>query len=164
MQVVVETEKVMRLDRVQHLADVVVGGNAPDLEQRAGVVAAARLFHGLLRAQEGGALGEKDREGRQPDVGHVKEQVVARAPIGQSGGDRAHPSDEMIEAAPIHGPKTCLYRPEGTSYNGVTMVTVALHRLCLRVGPHPLPSTSAPPQVKMRIVARFFSTLTTDFH
>ena len=95
----------MGRDRVERLADVIVGGNAPDLEERAGVVAAASLFHGLLVTQERRALGEKDGESRQSDVAHVELSIGACAPVGQLGGDTAEAFDEEIEGARVHAPR-----------------------------------------------------------
>ena len=62
VEIVKETEEMTGLNRIERLADVIVAGNAFDLKERAGVVATAGLFHGLLETQERRALGEKDRE------------------------------------------------------------------------------------------------------
>lgn len=62
-QIIKETEEVVRFDLVQRLADVVIRGDALDLEKGAGVVATAGLLHLLLETQERGALGEEDRAG-----------------------------------------------------------------------------------------------------
>ena len=70
VQIIKETEEVAGFNRIERLADVIVGGDALDLEQGTGVVATARLLHVLLETQERRALGEEDREGRQRDVGH----------------------------------------------------------------------------------------------
>ena len=65
-------------------------------------MAATGLFHGALIAQERRALSEEHREGRQRNVGHGIPGIIARAPVGQRGGDRAEAVDEMIEGARVH--------------------------------------------------------------
>jgi len=125
MQVVKEAKQVFGRDRIQAVADVIVGGNALDLEQGAGVVLSAVLFHELLEAQEGGALGEENREGTKRDVGQGVLSVIARARVRQLGGDRTQALDELIEAARVHGDKQCLKAVRGTSYNRVTMMANA---------------------------------------
>lgn len=102
MRFLEETEEMLRLDRVQHLADVIVRRDALDLEERAGVVAAAGRLHVLLEAQERGALREENRESRQGDVGHGVAGVVAGAPVGEPGGDDVPAFEELVEAARIH--------------------------------------------------------------
>jgi len=104
VKIIEQTVEVMGFDRVEHLADVIVGGDALDLEKGTGVIAAAGPLPVPLEAQERGALGEEDRESRQGEVGHVEEEIVAGAPIGQLCGDRAQPFDEVTEAARIHAP------------------------------------------------------------
>ena len=123
VQVVKEIEEVVRPHRVERLADVVVGGDAPDLEEGAGVVLSPVLFHELLEAQEGGSLGEEDREGRERDVGQGEAGVFARAPVGQPGGDGAQASDEPVKVVRVHGVKQCPKAVQGTSYNFVTIAT-----------------------------------------
>jgi hypothetical protein len=104
VQLIKETEARPRLDRVERLTNVIVGGDAFDLEEGTGVVATVSPFQFPLETQERGALGEKDREGRQADVGHGVLGVVAGAPIRQRGDDRTPAADELSEAALIHGP------------------------------------------------------------
>jgi hypothetical protein len=104
VQVIKETKKVARLDRVERLADVIVGGDALHLEKRSGVVPARGFFHVLLKAQEGGTLGEEYREGGQGNVRHGEAAILTRAPIGQTGGDDTQASDDVIEGARIHAP------------------------------------------------------------
>jgi hypothetical protein len=81
---------------------MVVTRNVPDLEQGVGVIASARLFHPLLIAQKGGALSEKDAEGRQGDVAHRVDAVVAGATVRQGCGHGVQALDEMIESTRIH--------------------------------------------------------------
>jgi hypothetical protein len=102
---------------------VVVGGDAFDLEEGAGVVLSAVLFHELLEAQEGGTLGEEDREGRQRNVGQGVSGVLTRAIVGQPGGKDAQAFDKSIEVARVHSAKQCLKALRSTSYNCVTMAT-----------------------------------------
>ena len=102
VEFVKQTEQMVRRDRIQRLADVIVRGDAPDLEQRASIVLPLDLFHVLLKAQERGALGEEDRERRQGDIRHRELCVVARAPVRETGDDAPPTFDELIEATRIH--------------------------------------------------------------
>ena len=104
VQIIKQTEQVAGGNRIKRLADVIVSGDAPDLEQGTGVVTPARLLHVLLETQERRALSEEDGKRRQGDIGHGIARVVARAPIRESGRDVAPASDEMIESARIHAP------------------------------------------------------------
>jgi hypothetical protein len=104
VEIIKQTEEVAGFNRIERLADVIVGGNVLDLEQGTGVVATARLFHVLLETQERRALREKDGERRQGDLGHGIARVVACAPIRECGGDGAPASDQVVEGAPIHAP------------------------------------------------------------
>ena len=71
-------------DRIEHLPDVIVAGDLLDVEQALGVALPLGLLHGLLVGQEGGTLGEEDREGAQANVFHGIGCVVARAPVGKA--------------------------------------------------------------------------------
>jgi hypothetical protein len=123
-KLVEKAEKQRRLDRVERLADVIVRGNAPDLEQGPGVVAPGVLLHVLLETQERGALGEEDGQGRGGDIRQIMEAVGPFAPVRQAGGKRAPALDKMIEtAARVHGQKQCPYPAKSTSYNPVTSAT-----------------------------------------
>lgn len=102
VQIVKKTEEMAGFNRIEHLADVVVAGNVLDLEKGAGVVASPGLFHPLLVAQKGGALSEKDAEGREGDVAHRVNAVVAGAAVWQGGGNRMQALDELIESTRIH--------------------------------------------------------------
>ena len=104
-QILEETEQLTGRNRIEHLADVIVARDACDLKERARIVAAAFLFHGLLETQERRALREEDCEGRQGEVGHGEAGIIARAPIRQIGGDRAEAFDEVIQAVRIHAPR-----------------------------------------------------------
>jgi len=123
MDIIKEAEEVAGFNRVERLADVVVGGDAPELEQGAPVVASAGLLHVLLETQERGALGEEDRESRQGDVSHGVRDVIAGAPIGEFRSHGSPAFDEVIEGARVHGNKECRYRTKSTSYDRVTKVT-----------------------------------------
>ena len=105
VQFIKETEQVAGFDRIKGLADVIVRGDALDLEERTGVVATARRFHVLLETQERRALGEEHRESGRGDVGHGEVGIAARASIRQPGGDNAPPSHQMIKGTGIHGPR-----------------------------------------------------------
>ena len=74
-----------RLDRIEDLADVVVGGDFLDLKERLRIAAAPTAFHVPLRFQEGRALSEENRKGAQRDVGHAVAGVVAGSRIRQGG-------------------------------------------------------------------------------
>ena len=113
VQLIKETEARPRLDRVERLANGIIGGNALDLEEGTGVVATAGPFPIPLATQERGALGEKDRAGRPGDGSHGKAGVVAGAPIGPLGGNRAPTSDALREAARIHAPSNAGTGPKG---------------------------------------------------
>jgi hypothetical protein len=93
IQNVVNAEQMMRFNRIERLANMVVAGDALDPKQRAGVVSAAGLFHSLLKAQERRALGEEDLKSRQNNIGHAVAGIVPSAPVGQSGGDTAQAFD-----------------------------------------------------------------------
>ena len=123
MEVVEEAEQAGWLNRVERLADVIVGRNALDLEQGTGVVAPGSLFHVLLETEERGTLGEEDGQGRGGNIGQVMEAVVPRAPIRQSGGDSTPALDKMIETvARVHPHQQCRNGTKSTSYNRVTKV------------------------------------------
>ena len=104
MEIIEQLHQMLRRDRIQRLADVIVRGDALDLEQTAGVIAGAGQFHVLLETQEGGALGEEHREGGQRDVGHGELGVGAGARIRQRAGDGAQTGDEVIETELRHAP------------------------------------------------------------
>ena len=95
-------------DRVEHLADVVVAGDALNLKEGAGIVAAGGLGQGALKTQEERALREEDRKSRKRDVLHGVADIVAGAPIGQVGGDGSHTSNNVIEAALVHGTRKAM--------------------------------------------------------
>jgi hypothetical protein len=58
-------------------------------------------LHVLLKAQEGGALGEADGKGRQRDISHCELGAVAGAPA----------LDEFIEAARVQAPRNAATAP-----------------------------------------------------
>ena len=97
VEIIEQFHQMLRRDRVERLADVIVGGDACDSEEGAGVIAAAGLFHVPLETQERGTLGEEDREGGQGDVGHGELSVVPRARVRQRAGHGAQAGDEVIE-------------------------------------------------------------------
>src|SRR6266496_1941236 len=103
VEIVENAEQMSGFNWIEHLADVVVTGNALDLKEGARVVGAVGLLHGPLDTQERRALGKEYRKSRQTDVGYAVAGIVAGAPVGQSGGDTAQAFDQLIEAAPIHG-------------------------------------------------------------
>jgi hypothetical protein len=71
--------------RVEHGADVVVGGDFGDAEQAGAVGAAMAFLEVPLMRQKRRALHEKHREGRHADVGHgigrVRAETLVRKPV-----------------------------------------------------------------------------------
>jgi hypothetical protein len=105
VQIIEERHQMFRRDRVQRLTDVIVRGDALDLEKRAGVVAGAGLFHVPLETQKRRTLGEENREGGQRDVGHGELSIVTGARVRQRAGDGAYAGDEVIETGRLlHAP------------------------------------------------------------
>ena len=109
-----QAEEMMRRNRVERLANMIVGGNLCDLKQRPYVVAPASLCHRPLITQERRALGEEHREGGQRDVGHGIAGVVAGAPVRQRGGDRAQTFDKLIEGARVPASSNAGPSPKST--------------------------------------------------
>ncbi len=70
--------------RVEHVADVVVGGDFGDAEQAGAVGTAMAVFELALVRQERRALHEKHREGRHADVGHGIGRVRAETLVRKS--------------------------------------------------------------------------------
>jgi hypothetical protein len=68
-----------RRGRVEHVADVVVGGDFGDAEQAGAVRATMTVFELPLMRQKRWALHEKHREGRHSDVDHAIARVPASA-------------------------------------------------------------------------------------
>ena len=58
MQIIEQRHQMLWRDRVERLADMIVRGDALDLEKRAGVVGAAGLFQVPLETQKRATLGE----------------------------------------------------------------------------------------------------------
>jgi len=73
----------IRLNRIQHCADVVVGGDFLHGEQRPAVRPLAALLQRALVGQKGRALHEKNRKRRHPDIDHGIAQVETAAPVWQ---------------------------------------------------------------------------------
>lgn len=88
--------------RIQHVADMVVGRDLLDLEERLRVTLPLVLLHGFLVSEEQGALREEDREGAQVDRLHAVLSVVLGAFLGKSSQGAAQFSDELIEASQAH--------------------------------------------------------------
>jgi hypothetical protein len=89
-------------DRVEHLADLIVAGDLLEVEETLGVVVTPRLLHRFLMRQQGGRLGEEDREGAQTKIGHRIGGVLAPAPVGQSGEHLAQVADQIVEPRAAH--------------------------------------------------------------
>ena len=89
---------------VQHVADIIVGGNSADAEQGLGVGAALALLQRALKGQKRRTLHEKHRESRKAEV---RDLDIAATPLsrvgksranglqaGQKGGQELHPNPE----------------------------------------------------------------------
>ena len=60
----------LRLDRIEHLADLVIAGDLADLKEARGIVLGLGPLHSLLIGQKGGALSKEHREGIQSKILH----------------------------------------------------------------------------------------------
>ena len=86
---------------IEHGADVIVSGNVGHAEQRVAIGAAMAVLQRTLVREEGFALHEKRREGRQPDIGHrilrnaaralVRKPRAAGAQTRYQSGENHHP-------------------------------------------------------------------------
>ncbi len=66
------------------------------MEQTLGIASALGLLHGLLVGQEGGALGEEDRKGRQAKVLHGILGILAGAEVGKASHDLAQVGQVLL--------------------------------------------------------------------
>ena len=66
------------------------------MEQALGIALALGLLHGFLVRQEGGALGEEDREGAQANVFHGIGDIVAGAAVGKAAHDLAQMRQVLV--------------------------------------------------------------------
>ncbi len=73
----------LRRDRVEQGADLVITGNAGDAKQALGVGAPLSMAECLLVGQKGGRLREEDSESSQGSVLHRVLGVLAAAQVGQ---------------------------------------------------------------------------------
>ena len=83
-------------DRIEHLPNVIVTGDLLQMEQALGIALTLGLLHGFLVGQEGGTLGEEDREGAQAYVFHGILEVVARAPVGKAAHNPAQMQQVLV--------------------------------------------------------------------
>jgi hypothetical protein len=72
---------------VQPVANVIVGGNSADAEQRLALGAALALLHRALIGQKGRALHEKHRERRKTEIGDLD---IAATPLSRVGKSRTN--------------------------------------------------------------------------
>ena len=98
-------------NRIQSLADVIVGGNLFDVEEALRVAPSLGLLHGFLMGQERRRLREENREGAQTDVLHRELGIIAGAPVGQSAQNLARLGGQRIPV--VHKPS--LPRQSGRS-------------------------------------------------
>ena len=90
-----------RRSTVQHQADIVVGRDRRDAEQRLAVRSAMALLQRSLMRQERRACHEEDRERRQADIRHGIVAVTARsgALVRKTGADIAQLPDQLLNRA-----------------------------------------------------------------
>src|ERR1035437_1098613 len=109
---VIQREELVWRNRIQGLTNVIVTGNLLDLKEALGIAAALGFLQSLLRAQEGGGLSEKDREGAQADVLHRIMGIVAGVRVGQAAQGLAQGTDQLIPTLAAH--TTSLRRQSAT--------------------------------------------------
>ena len=90
-------KEVIGRHRIEHVADVVVGGNAADAEQGLAVRAAVAGLKLALMIQEGRALSEEHRQGGQADVGHGILAVGSRALVREPLTAAPHDAQQAVE-------------------------------------------------------------------
>ena len=73
---------------VQKVADVIVGGNSADAEQRPAIGAAVAFLHRALVGQKRRALHEEHRKRRQTEIGGRNVAASPLAPVGKSRTNR----------------------------------------------------------------------------
>ncbi len=87
---------------VEHVTDVIVGGNFGDAEQAAAVGAAMTRLEVALMGQKRRALHEKHREGRHSDVTHAIGRVQAKTLVGKPVQAASQESEQRIERSHTH--------------------------------------------------------------
>lgn len=91
-------------DRIEHWANLIIAGNLVDVKETLGVVFPPGGLHRFLMSEEGGGLGEEDREGAQTEIRHRVGEVFALAPIRQARQDFAQTAHQIVEAGSLHAP------------------------------------------------------------
>src|SRR5262252_4201330 len=91
-----------RIGHIKHLADVIVGGNLLDAEQRLAVGTALAFLQPALKGQKRCALQEKHSKGRQPKISPAN---ITATPLpgvwkGRTNGFSAR--KEGMATAPSH--------------------------------------------------------------
>src|SRR5580692_586987 len=91
-----------RIGGVEHVADVIVGGDFPDSEQGLAVRAPMAFLQGALEREKRGALHEKQRKRRKSDVRYrdvaaaslpgVRKACAHRAQSRKKGRQKLHPN------------------------------------------------------------------------
>ena len=118
-----------RCGRIEHVADVVVGGDFGDTEEAGAVGAAVALLKLALMRQKRRALHEEHREGCHADVAHAIGRVHAAALVREGPGTLA-----VIRAANEHRhgtpgiPLRRSCKSVSAAANGVQ------HQLCIEPG------------------------------
>ena len=95
-----------RIGQIEHVADVIVGGDFRDPEQGLAVRPPLAFLKGALERQKRRALHEKQGEGRHTEIRHrdiaapplpgVRESRAHRAQTSQKGCQKLHPNGESI--------------------------------------------------------------------
>ncbi len=92
----------LRVDVIEFLADVIVGGNARDAEQRLAGMTVVRFVEAALVVQERRTLHEKCTERRHRDIGELELAVGASARVGQCLEDGPQFTGQIVDCE-IHG-------------------------------------------------------------
>ena len=90
-------KQVIGRDRIERVADVIVGRDAGDPEQGLAVRAAVAGLELALMIQEGGALREEHRKGGAADIGHGVSAVAAPAPVRELLTAAPHAAEQAVE-------------------------------------------------------------------
>src|SRR5271155_1206358 len=95
-----------RIGQIEHVADVIVGGDFRDPEQGLAVRPPLAFLKGALERQKRRALHEKQGEGRQTEIRHrdiaapplpgVRKSRADRAQTSQKGWQKFHPNGESF--------------------------------------------------------------------
>ena len=131
-------------NRIERLANVVVGGDLLDGKKTVRIVPSFGLLHGPLKGEEGRRLGKEDREGAGADVLHGVLGVVAGAAIRQRAQDLAQMADEAMPRLDTHEASLrCPSALSGFRYTSL-MGTFKVKAASLRLRPVVAPTRNHP--------------------